>query len=194
MPPAATTGTLTGIDHLRHEREGAGLRGDISGQEHAAMAAGFGALRNDNVGAVVFEPARFLHRRRRTDDDAAGIFDALQQRRFRQTEMKARGFRLHGFDDLAHRRVERRAIGRRHWRVGIETEFLVERCEAFPPCRIARASAGTGVWQKKFRLNGRSVRWRMMPACSRALSADSMAQGKEPSAPPSQAPITSSAS
>ncbi len=49
------------IDHLRHQREGAGLLGDVFRQEHAAMAAGFGSLRDDGVGAVFFKPDRLLH-------------------------------------------------------------------------------------------------------------------------------------
>ena len=47
------------VDDLRHQRERAGLFGDAVGQEHAAMAASFGALRDDDVGALPLEPERF---------------------------------------------------------------------------------------------------------------------------------------
>ena len=60
-------GNLHRIHHLRHQREGAGLLRDIFGQEHAAMAAGFGALRDDRIGAVLLEPDRLLHDGRRDD-------------------------------------------------------------------------------------------------------------------------------
>ena len=72
---------LHGIHHLRHQRKGAGLLGDIFGQEHAAMAAGFGALRDDDVGAVLLQPDRLPHDGRRRHHDAAGRLDALQQMR-----------------------------------------------------------------------------------------------------------------
>jgi hypothetical protein len=49
------------IDHLRHQRKRAGLLGDIVGQEHAAVAARLRALRDDDVGAVLLQPDRFLH-------------------------------------------------------------------------------------------------------------------------------------
>ena len=51
IAPAAITGTADRIDHLRHQREGAGLGGEIVGQEHAAMTAGFAALRDDGIGS-----------------------------------------------------------------------------------------------------------------------------------------------
>jgi hypothetical protein len=50
------------------------------------------------------------------------------------------------------------------------------------------------VWQKKFMLTGADTRWRMMLTCSRAFSADSIAHGNDPSAPPCAAAITRSAS
>src|SRR5690242_16613805 len=43
-------------------------------------------------------------------------------------------------------------------------------------------------------LTGAETRWRMMLTCSRAFSAESIAQGSEPSAPPCAAAMTSSAS
>ena len=76
MPPAAITGTLHRLDDLLHQREGADLRGDIGLEEHAAMAAGLGALRDDRIDAALGEPQRFAARRRRADDLAAGLLHA----------------------------------------------------------------------------------------------------------------------
>ena len=68
---------LHGIDDLRHQRESAGLRGDVVGQEHAAMAAGLVALRDDRVDAALFEPARFGDGRGGADDHATCGLDPL---------------------------------------------------------------------------------------------------------------------
>ena len=40
------------LDDLLHQRERADLRGDIGLEEHAAMTAGFCALRDDRIDAV----------------------------------------------------------------------------------------------------------------------------------------------
>jgi hypothetical protein len=64
------------IHHLRHQRKGAGLLGDFVGQEHAAVATGFGALRDDNVGSVLVQPDRLPHRGRRRHHEAPGGLDA----------------------------------------------------------------------------------------------------------------------
>ena len=66
------------IDHLRHQRKGAGLFGDVFGQEHAAMTARLGTLRNNDVGAVLFQPDRLFHDGCRGHHDAAGRLDALE--------------------------------------------------------------------------------------------------------------------
>jgi len=50
---------------LSHERERADLRGEIVGQKHPAMTARFVALRDDDVRAVRFKPARLGYGRRR---------------------------------------------------------------------------------------------------------------------------------
>ena len=68
------------IDHLRHQREGADLRRQIVGQEHAAMAARLAALRDDRIDAALLQPARLVDGGRRTDHDAAGRLDPLHQR------------------------------------------------------------------------------------------------------------------
>ena len=82
----AGIGNAAGGDHrnlhrvgdLRHEREGADLRGDIGLEEHAAMASGFGALGDDCVDAALGEPDRFLDARGGAQDFATGGFDAWQ--------------------------------------------------------------------------------------------------------------------
>ena len=124
------------IDHLRHQRKRAGLLGDIVGQEHAAMAAGLRALRDDDVGAVLLQPDRFLHDGRRRHHDGAGRLDALDQRRIRQAEMEADHFRLQLLDERAHRFIERRAVGGVDRRRGIEPELLVIRRQAAPSIRL----------------------------------------------------------
>ena len=82
------------VDHLGHQRHGAGLAGHIVGQEHAAMAACFGALCDHRVAAVRLEPACFPDRRGRADDDDLLGLQALHQRGIGQAEMEARDLGL----------------------------------------------------------------------------------------------------
>jgi hypothetical protein len=77
------------VDDLRHERECADLGIDVCLDEHAAVASGLGALDNDDIGAVLIEPARLLGARRRAQDFAAGGLDAPKLWCW-QAEMKAR--------------------------------------------------------------------------------------------------------
>ena len=63
-------------------------------QEHAPMPAGFGALRDDDIGAVLLQPDRLLHNGGAATSPGARRLDALQQRLVRQSEMKADDFRL----------------------------------------------------------------------------------------------------
>jgi hypothetical protein len=51
---------LHGIDHLRHQREGPDLCGQIVGQKHGSVAAGLIALRDHGIDALRFEPSRFV--------------------------------------------------------------------------------------------------------------------------------------
>ena len=69
------------VDDLRDQREGADLRRDVVGQEHAAMPAGLGALRDDRVGAVRFEPARLRHRRGRAETSQPAALRRASRRR-----------------------------------------------------------------------------------------------------------------
>ena len=54
------------IDDLRHQREGARLRGDVVAEKDAAMAARLIALRDDRIDAALLQPARFGDCRRGT--------------------------------------------------------------------------------------------------------------------------------
>ena len=118
------------------------------------MAASFRTLRNHGIGAVLLEPDRFLHRRRRGDHETAGRLDPLEQRLIRQSEMEADDLRLQLLDDLAETRIERRAV-RRIVRCGrIEAKFLVIARRRVFQRASAAAWSTTGVWQKKFMLTG----------------------------------------
>ena len=71
------------LDHagdLLDERESADLRAQILGQEDAAMATGFIALRDDRVHAAGFEISRLIQCRRRREDLRTPDLDALDQR------------------------------------------------------------------------------------------------------------------
>ena len=107
------------------------------------MAAGFRALRDDDVGAVLLEPDRFLHDGCRRHHDAAGRLDALEQRPVRQAEMEADDLGLQLFDDLTKCGIERRAIGGVDWRRRVEPEFPVIGCQPLPPACFA---LGVGIF------------------------------------------------
>ena len=62
MPPAAITGTFTASTICGTSANVPSCRGDVVGQEHAAMAAGLGALRDDRVDAALLQPARLVAR------------------------------------------------------------------------------------------------------------------------------------
>ena len=79
---------------------------------------------------------RLAHDRRRRDDDAACILHALEQRLVRQAEMEAHHRRLQLFDQLAHRRIKRRAIGGCDRRVRIETQLAKVRRQPLAPARL----------------------------------------------------------
>ena len=81
MPPAATTGTSTGVDDLRNERHGARLRVHRIGQEHAAVAAGFISLRDHRVASARRQPAGFGDRGRRAEYPAAERLHPVEQAR-----------------------------------------------------------------------------------------------------------------
>ena len=88
MPPAAITGTRDGVDDLRHQRERADLRLDAVVEEHAAVAAGLGALGDDRVAAVPVEPDRLVDGGRRGDDLRAGGAHPVEERRLGSPKWK----------------------------------------------------------------------------------------------------------
>ena len=65
------------VDDLRQEREQARLHADVDAGKRAAMAAGFGALRDDRVDAARFQRARLRHRGGAGDDEDPGALDGL---------------------------------------------------------------------------------------------------------------------
>ena len=89
MPPAAITGTFTAVYDLLHQGEGADLRGDVSLEEHAAMAAGLRPLRDNRIDTALGENQRFAARGGRADDFASGPLHPLNQLRRGQAEMEA---------------------------------------------------------------------------------------------------------
>ena len=72
-----------------HQSQRADLGGDVGLDEHAAMAAGLGALRDDGIDAALGEKLRFAQGRGRADDLAARCLDARDKLRLRQAEMEA---------------------------------------------------------------------------------------------------------
>ena len=65
----------------------------VLGQEHAAVAARFDALRDDGVDAARFEPARLGRGRGRAQDRAPAALTRLHQARLRQAEVEAHDLR-----------------------------------------------------------------------------------------------------
>jgi len=74
---------------LRHQRHRPDHAGSRTTAEAAPMAAGVKSLRDDDVGTVCFERARLGHRRRRTEDDAAGFLHSPNCGWVRQPKVKA---------------------------------------------------------------------------------------------------------
>src|SRR5258706_15937374 len=74
------------------------------------MSNGFIALSNAGIDTPLFQPARFLYRRRRRDNLATRRLDPCQQRRGRQTEVKAHHLGPGVLDDLARGIAERREV------------------------------------------------------------------------------------
>ena len=148
---------LHGVGDLRNEREGAHLRGDIGLEEHAAMTAGFGALGDDGVDAALGEPDCFLDARGGAQDLAAGRFDALEECRRRQAEMKAHDRRPQLLDQRAgllaeglqpclqreRRRcgAERRVVGRKAREPGLLARYILGRRRVAEEVQIDRLVA-----------------------------------------------------
>ena len=113
------------VAHLWQKREKAGLRIRLAREEHPAMTTRLAALRNHGICAVLFQPERFGDRGRRRQDERAGLLDARQQGRRRQTEVERHDSRLRFLDDLAERLVERSAARAALDLPGIDTMLVV---------------------------------------------------------------------
>ncbi len=101
------------------------------------MAASLVALRDHDVDAARFEPARLGRGGRRTHHQKASRLEPLQEPRLRQPEMEAHDVGLRLLDDIAHDGIERGAIARGDRRGGIDREFAVIGRQSFPPARLA---------------------------------------------------------
>ena len=132
-----------GVDDLRQERKQAGLAPYVLGQEHSAMAARLGALSDDRVDAMVFQPSRFRNRGRRRIDFSARLLDPGEQRLVGQAEMKTDNGGLCLLDDLGHRWVERRAAWSVYCSGRIQGGFGVVTRELIEPSRLP---LGIGPW------------------------------------------------
>src|SRR6202011_3579959 len=126
IPPAAITGTRT-----------ASTTCGSSAKKHAAVAAGFGALGDDDVGAVFLEPDRLANDGRGRHHNATGRLDARQKRRLRQAKMEADNFRLQLLDQSAHRDVQRSAVVSVDRGRGVDSQFLVISRQTIAPSGLA---------------------------------------------------------
>ena len=125
-----------GTDDLRHQRESTDLRAHVIGQEHAAVPAGFHALRDDRIHSVGFEPQRLLHRCRRRQHLRAPALDARHQLRGRQAEVKAHDAWFEFGEHICSARAEcNPGVFSRGWS-GFDTQLLIVRRERRPPARF----------------------------------------------------------
>ena len=110
------------------------------------MAAGFGALRDDDVGAVLLQPDRLLHDGRATTiTRQPAALTRFSSACVRQAEMEADDFGLQLLDEFAHRGVERRAIGGVDRRGGIDPQLLIVGRKPLLPCRLRSGVGSTGL-------------------------------------------------
>ena len=114
-----------GIDDLRHQGEGADLRGQFTVQEHRPMPARFVTHSDNRVTAVVLQPLRLVNRRGRTEHLGPAGLDPGHKLRRRQGEMKAHHFGAQFLDEGAGGVIEWRAAGYRGRRVIVGAEFAV---------------------------------------------------------------------
>ena len=120
------------IDDLRHQRERSNLRVEIHVEEHAAMSAGFEALRDDSVAAEINQPPRFRYGGCGADDDAPRLLQSFHQPGLRQTKMETRHLWPGGDDGITYLFIERGAVRRRRAR-GINAKLAVVRCKPRSP-------------------------------------------------------------
>ena len=121
-----------------HQSQRADLRGDVGLDEHAAMAAGLGALRDDGVDAALGEKLRFAQRRGRADDLAARSLDARDKRGSGKPKWKLTTAGAKLFDHGAGRRGERhdRGLERKLRHLGAKLGVIGRK--AFEPSGVAR--------------------------------------------------------
>ena len=97
------------------------------------MSTGFIALSNHGIDTTLFQPARFFHRRRRRDDLAARRLDPRQQRRGRQTEVKAHHLGPGVLDDLAHGIAKRREVHTLTMMFGLDSKLAIIAAQPIMP-------------------------------------------------------------
>ena len=129
---------IDGIHHLGDQRQRADLPGDVFDEEHAAMAAGLKALRDDGIDPTLGEPARLRNRGRRTQHDRTGSLNARYQFPRRKAEMEAHDLRPRLLYHGAESAIERRTDGERRRRRGIEPELAIIGHKTLAPARFAR--------------------------------------------------------
>jgi hypothetical protein len=108
------------------------------------MSTGFIALSNHGIDTTLFQPARFFYRRRRRDDLAARRLDPCQQRRGRQTEVKAHHLGPGVLDDLAHGIAKRREVHTLTPLLGLESKLAIIAAQPIIQARSRSASAFAG--------------------------------------------------
>ena len=188
---AARVGDAAGRDHrhphrahhLRQQRKRALLQAQIGRQEQAAVAAGFQALRDDRVDAVRFEPERLVDgggRSRGLRAPAARTRASSSGAGSPKWKLTTAGLNSSSTSAAAAPKGAREAPATRPARPGPARRSTAPARRA----RRLRPRVGRGaLWQKKFRLKGRSVC--AFSACSslRSASGPSIAHGSEPSPP-----------
>src|SRR5262249_52641240 len=120
------------FDRIRdewHQRKDARLRCNrsvgVRAEEHSAMTTGFIPLRDDHVGTMRLQPARFLNSGRGRHHTATGRLYGGEQCRLRQAKMKTHHFGPDGLDDSAHFGAEWRDIEMGPLQLSVHPELAV---------------------------------------------------------------------
>ena len=101
------------------------------------MAPGLVALRDDGVGATLFEPSGLRRGGCRTDDDATRCFDAPKQVGGRQPEMKTDDFWPQVPDRIAKGCIKGSSIAGWYRDRRINSQLLIKRLQPVTPMRLA---------------------------------------------------------
>jgi len=101
------------------------------------MAPGLVALRDDGVGATLFEPSGLRRGGCRTDDDATRCFDAPKQVGGRQPEMKTDDFWPQVPDRVAKGCIKGSSIAGWYRDRRINSQLLIKRLQPVTPMRLA---------------------------------------------------------